>query len=181
MALELILGPMFAGKSTEMCRRLTRLAISGRQCLAVKFFGDTRYTLDAAVVTHNGDKYPALVACKLGDIFEDLIKADAVGIDEGQFFPDLFEVVHKLLALGKIVLVAALDGTYKQTPFEDVLKLIPHCESVVKLTAVCLICRDKEAPFTIRTSSGKDLVLIGGTEAYKSVCRGCLEIFTNSQ
>ena len=41
--LELIIGPMFAGKSTELLRRVKRHAISGKTCLFVKYAADTRY------------------------------------------------------------------------------------------------------------------------------------------
>jgi len=38
--IEIIMGPMFAGKSTELLRRVNRLEISGKKCLSVKFGGD---------------------------------------------------------------------------------------------------------------------------------------------
>jgi len=41
--IELIMGPMFAGKSTELLRRVNRLEISGMKCLSVKFSMDLRY------------------------------------------------------------------------------------------------------------------------------------------
>jgi ABC-type polar amino acid transport system ATPase subunit len=44
--IELIMGPMFAGKSTELLRRVNRLEISGKKCLSVKFSGDQRYSDD---------------------------------------------------------------------------------------------------------------------------------------
>jgi len=42
--IELIMGPMFAGKSTELLRRVNRLEISGKKCLSVKFAADNRYS-----------------------------------------------------------------------------------------------------------------------------------------
>ena len=50
--LELILGPMFAGKSTELLRRVKRHAISGKSCLFVKYAADTRYDVEA-ISTHD--------------------------------------------------------------------------------------------------------------------------------
>lgn len=38
--IELIVGPMFAGKSTELLRRVKRLQISGKKCLNIKFQAD---------------------------------------------------------------------------------------------------------------------------------------------
>lgn len=38
--LEMIIGPMFAGKSTELLRRMQRHEISGKTCLYVKYAAD---------------------------------------------------------------------------------------------------------------------------------------------
>ena len=50
--LELIIGPMFAGKSTELLRRVKRHAISGKNCLYVKYAADTRYD-NTCIATHD--------------------------------------------------------------------------------------------------------------------------------
>ena len=50
--LELIIGPMFAGKSTELLRRVKRHEISGKSCLYVKFAADVRYDA-ASIATHD--------------------------------------------------------------------------------------------------------------------------------
>ena len=49
---QLIMGPMFAGKSTELLRRMNRLEISGKKCLSVKFNMDNRYSSDS-ISTHD--------------------------------------------------------------------------------------------------------------------------------
>ena len=35
--IQLILGPMFSGKSTELMRRIKRYQVATRKCLAVKY------------------------------------------------------------------------------------------------------------------------------------------------
>ena len=50
--LELIIGPMFAGKSTELLRRVRRHGISGKTCLYVKYKADTRYD-ETCIATHD--------------------------------------------------------------------------------------------------------------------------------
>ena len=52
--IELIVGPMFAGKSTELIRRLKRHEIAGSKILKIKFAEDCRYSKDS-IATH--DKY----------------------------------------------------------------------------------------------------------------------------
>lgn len=51
-SMQLIMGPMFAGKSTELLRRVNRLEISGKKCLSVKFSADKRYANDS-ISTHD--------------------------------------------------------------------------------------------------------------------------------
>ena len=50
--IELIIGPMFAGKSTELLRRVKRHQISGKRCLNIKYIMDDRYSNDC-IATHD--------------------------------------------------------------------------------------------------------------------------------
>jgi thymidine kinase len=97
---------------------------------------------------------------------------DVIGIDEGQFFPDILTFADNLANHGKIVVIAALDGTFERQPFENIVGLISRSEQVTKLTAICQTC-GAEAPFTMRTSSDTQVKVIGGKDKYQSVCRKC--------
>lgn len=57
---------------------------------------------------------------------------------------------------GKIVVIAALDGTYQRQGFGDILHLVPLAENVVKLTAVCMCCFN-EGAFTKRIGVEKEV------------------------
>ena len=50
--IEIIMGPMFAGKSTELLRRVKRHEISGKSCLNIKYIDDTRY-VEGCISTHD--------------------------------------------------------------------------------------------------------------------------------
>jgi thymidine kinase len=97
---------------------------------------------------------------------------DVVGIDEGQFFPDIVEFCEEAANQGKTVMVAALDGTFERKAFGNIISLIPMAEKVTKLCAVCVYCT-KEAAFTKRVIESRQIQLIGGAEMYKPVCRLC--------
>ena len=62
------------------------------------------------------------------------------------------EFAEDMANRGKTVIVAALDGTFQRSGFGNILSLVPLSESVVKLTAVCMICFE-EASYTKRTSA----------------------------
>ena len=63
---------------------------------------------------------------------------------------------------GKVVIVAALDGTYQREGFPNILKLLPLSESVIKLMAVCMVCY-REAAFTKRIGSETEASVVGGS------------------
>mgnify|MGYP002413160217 FL=1 len=73
---------------------------------------------------------------------------------------------------GKIIVIAALDGTFERKKFGKVIDLIPLAEWVEKLDAVCMDCKET-AYFTKRTTDSKETEVIGGSEIYKPVCRKC--------
>ena len=50
--IQLILGPMFSGKSTELLRRIRRYTIAKRNCAVIKYGKDTRYS-EKKVSTHD--------------------------------------------------------------------------------------------------------------------------------
>ena len=72
----------------------------------------------------------------------------------------------------KVVMVAALDGTFQRKPFSNIMELVPLAEEVVKLRAVCSDCFE-DGSFTMRTSKEKEIEVIGGKDKYKAVCRKC--------
>lgn len=169
--IQVIFGPMFSGKSTELIRRVKRYQIAKYRCLLVRYAKDVRYST-TAVATHDRQQLPAVSAEVLSSLNNAADGVNVIGIDEGQFFPDCVEFAERMANAGKIVIVAALDGTFQRVGFGDILRLIPLAESVVKLKAVCMACFS-DASFTKRTTLEKELELIGGEDKYMAVCRSC--------
>ena len=95
-----------------------------------------------------------------------------IGVDEGQFFPDVVKFCEDVAELGKTVIVSALDGDFRRKPFGSILELIPLAEYVVKLSAVCMICT-ADAAFSKRIVEGDEVEKIGGSDMYVAVCRKC--------
>jgi thymidine kinase len=175
--IQLILGPMFSGKTTELLRRMRRYAVAGKRYVVLKHALDNRYTevdSDGVAITHDRQTCSAVpVADMIGDAYDRCRDADVVGIDEGQFFPDIVEFCERLANdCGKIVVVASLDGTYRREPFGRVLELVPRAESVVKLCAVCAQCH-RDAAFTRRRGAETEVAVIGGADKYAAACRRC--------
>jgi len=181
--LDLIGGNMFSSKTTTLLSLLFKEAIIGKNVLYVNNSKDDRTDTDFS--THNPlykdrpkhENIEFKVVKSLYDI-DNLHLYDVIGIDEGQFFANLFEEVKFIVDhLKKHVIVAALDGSFKRGKFGQFLDLIPIADSYTKLTAWCLECskdkKRKTAPFTHRLGSGNQLEETGGIDNYIPVCRAC--------
>ncbi|NWX94339.1 KITH protein, partial [Nothoprocta pentlandii] len=180
-------------RSTELMRRVRRFQLAQYHCLLVKYAKDTRYGT-AGLSTHDRQvpgagvargpaaasltpvphrsTMEALPACLLKDVYQEALGSAVIGIDEGQFFPDIVEFCEMMANTGKTVIVAALDGTFQRKAFGSILNLVPLAESVVKLNAVCMECY-REASYTKRLGAEREVEVIGGADKYHSVCRAC--------
>ena len=172
--LELIIGNMFSGKSTELIRRINREKSIKKKILVINYSGDNRYSTNS-VTTHDQVKVNSLKLIKLDDFNKNLIpQYDSFFIDEGQFFEDLYSFVLLLVDVHKKhVVVSGLHGDCFRNPFGDIIKLIPMCDTVDKLHAYCNKCNDGTiAPFTKKINQQENNVIdIGGNNKYISVCR----------
>lgn len=170
--IQVIFGPMFSGKTTELIRRLKRYTFAMYRCLIIRYIKDNRYSEDC-IASHDGQLLSATSCANLYDIAHTVDNFDVIGIDEGQFFQDsIISFAEEMANRGKIVIIAALDATFQRTEFGKILQLVPIAESVVKLNAVCMSCFS-DASFTKRTTNEQEVELIGSTDKYMSVCREC--------
>jgi thymidine kinase len=51
--IEVILGPMFSGKSSELLRKVRRFEIARKKCLVINYTNDTRYSNEDVMATHD--------------------------------------------------------------------------------------------------------------------------------
>jgi thymidine kinase len=179
--LEVIGGPMFAGKSTELVRRVDRARIAGRDVLVVAHSLDVR-SGPARIATHTGISVDSVPVDAPEDVVAHVGPAtDMVAIDEAQFFgPGLVDVVGDLADSGLHVVVAGLTVTFDGRPFEPLPSLMALAESVTRLTAVCTVC-GRDAVFHVRLAGspldddGDPLRTVadhvGGAESYQARCR----------
>jgi thymidine kinase len=174
--LELIIGPMFSGKTTALMNIYDRNILLGKSVCVVNYSGDTRYH-ESMLSTHDKRMIPCVFASTLRKIFSDDILrqdhiSDVILINEGQFFSDLHEVVMELVEqYGKSVYICGLDGDFKRNKFGQLLDLIPLCDKVDKLRSNCHMCNNN-AIFSHRITNECDQVVIGSTN-YVPLCRVC--------
>lgn len=175
--LEVITGPMFAGKSEELIRRIKTLSYTKMKIIAFKPAIDDRYD-KTAIASHDGAKYEAYAIKNAQSILE-LVKEDTqvVAIDEIQFFDmSIVKICEELADRGIRVIAAGLDLDFKGEPFGPMPELLARAEFVTKLSAVCTVC-GCAATRTQRLIDGKPadfndpIIKVGAKENYEARCR----------
>lgn len=179
---EVVCGPMFAGKSEELIRRVKRLEYAKKKVLVFKPGIDNRYS-ETEVVSHSQLKAKSTAIKEAKDILRYITPGTyAIAVDEVQFLdPYIVEVAQQLAATGIRVILAGLDTDFRGEPFDVIGKLVTVAEYVSKLTAICVVC-GAPATKTQRIINGKPahysdpIIKVGAAESYEPRCRHCHEV-----
>jgi thymidine kinase len=173
VAFELIVGPMFSGKTDELIRRLDAAERDG---LSV---ATTKPSVDVAdpgwIVSLSGARRRAVSLPAAADVVELAATRDVVGIDEIEFFdPEIVRVV-RILSTSRRVVAAGLDLDFRGEPFEPMPALAALADELTVLTALCAVC-GSVATRSQRLLDGRPApreaptVQIGGRELYEPRC-----------
>jgi thymidine kinase len=173
--IEVVVGPMFSGKSEELIRRLRRAEIARQRVQIFKPAIDERYAVNE-IISHSGLGIPSDNVTKAEEIIGKVQpRTEVIGVDEAQFLGEgVVEVCTQLANLGKRVIVAGLDTDYRGRPFEPMPRLLAVAEEITKLLAICVRCGNP-AVHTQRLVESEDLVVVGGGGMYEARCRRCFE------
>ena len=178
--LELIIGPMFSGKTSKLLDMYKQCQFCNIDCVIINHSLDNRYH-HSMLTSHDDIKAPCVMTNSLFDVwnnmsnehYHSLKKAQVILINEGQFFDDLYVITQDMLNNNKRIYICGLDGDFEQKQFGQILNLIPICDMVNKLTSLCSICKNgKSGIFSMRTSSETNQTVIGSSN-YLPVCREC--------
>jgi thymidine kinase len=176
--LELIVGPMFSGKTTKL---LKLIDMYKDDIFVITHSFDTRYGTNK-ITNHNKQYYEANISCtNLMPLLnsEQLMNYKYIAIEEGQFFNDLHKfALYLVQKLDKHVFIAGLNGDYKMNPFKNIVNLISYADKTNILYAKCSYC-DCDAPFTKRITSSTKKILVGSNDLYKPCCRMHYDVETS--
>jgi len=189
--LELIIGPMYSGKTSKLLEIYKQCKFCDISVCVINHSLDKRYH-NSMLSSHDKVMVPCLNIedlhnlwfnnCEIdlttfGDDTNHKIirKSEVILINEGQFFDNLHHVVNDMLRNNKVVYVCGLDGDFERKKFGEILDLIPLCDKVTKLTSLCSLCKNgTQGIFSMRISSEKQQTVIG-SENYLPVCRICYD------
>lgn len=183
--IEVICGSMFAGKTEELIRRITRIKYAKKDIIVFKPSIDDRYE-KTEVVSHSQRKVKSIVVKDSAEIKEYINNLEklpyAIAIDEAQFFDrGLIEVLEDLANKGTRVIAAGLDLDFRGEPFGIMPDILARAEYVTKLHAICQVCGDL-ATRTQRIIDNKpayyedEIILVSAKEKYEARCRHCHEV-----
>ena len=132
MSLELIIGCMYSGKSTELCKRIKRLRNINQSYIIYNSHYDNRYGSNG-IYTH--DKI--YMQCQCSDNLmshintEEYKLATYIFIEEAQFFNDLYTFVKTSVEVyQKNVVVIGLDGDSARNNFGQIHLLFPLADDI---------------------------------------------------
>ncbi len=182
--IEVICGPMFAGKSEELIKKLNRLIYADVEYVIFKPIVDSRS--ENEIKSRSGLTKDAVNISNSYEILNYLMESKnrykVIAIDEAQFFDnDLVDVCDTLANNGYVVLVAGLDRDFRGEPFGPIPVLLTKAEIIHKLTAICTEC-GAPATMTQRIIDNKpahyqvDQFLIGNHNDYLPRCRHCHKV-----
>lgn len=174
MSLSLVIGPMWAGKSSSILSKIRRYKAIGWDVFVVTNSLDQRYG-EFVISSHDNDQHSALAVSTLMPLLkeEEYKKAKLIILEEAQFFDDLVRFVLKAVEEdGKHVICVGLDGDSERRPFGDILKLIPYADTIEKITSLCSDCADgTPALFSYRCVESTEQIVVGANHMYKPLCR----------
>ncbi len=174
MKLNIIFGPMKAGKTEYIIRLYNKYNIINKKVLIINHMYDTQRTnKDNIIQTHDKKILSAYSSFSLLSVINEIEynNADIIIIDESQFFNDLeIFIKDQIENSNKTFYVFGLNGDYNQQKIGQLNDLIPLSDTITHLTAYCEICKDgTSAPFTkkLENSILSDI----NYSNYISVCR----------
>ena len=176
MSFEIVMGPMFSGKTTYAISYVQQQESIGKKVVIVKPNIDTRYSLQSVIMSHNKQSHPCLIWDVNIHLYvvQEMLNADCIVIEEAQFFTGVLNIIKPLVFVHKKrLLIIGLNGDSSQCVFGELLDCIPLATKVTCLSALCSICKDgTPAHYSkkMTTDMVDDQVDVGGADKYSAVC-----------
>ena len=172
--LETIVGAMFAGKTSEILKRILWAEHQGKKILVFKPLIDNRYS-ENLISTHNKlshDCFPMKNWDEVKNKYKlKLENVDTVFLDEIQFMDsnETIKNVEELLNEGIDVFCAGLDQDSRGKPWETSSLLLGLADKITKIYGFCNVC-GVEATKTYRKVQGGERTQVGASDIYEPRC-----------
>ncbi len=172
--LETIVGAMFAGKTSELLKRILWAKHQNKKIIVIKPSIDNRYS-NEKIITHNDLSHE----CYAMSNWEKALKifsfnkneVDMVFLDEIQFMDthETLKNVDIILNNGIDVVCAGLDQDSRGKPWETSSMLLGLSDKILKIYGFCNVC-GLEATKTYRKTEGGQRTQVGAANIYEPRC-----------
>ena len=172
--LETIVGAMFAGKTSELLKRILWAKHQNKKIIVIKPSIDDRYS-NEKIITHNDLSHECYAmndwTTTLDKFIFEKSEVDMVFLDEIQFMDtkDTLSNVETILNKGIDVVCAGLDQDSRGKPWETSSMLLGLSDKIVKIYGFCNV-RGLEATKTFRKISGGERTQVGAANIYEPRC-----------
>ena len=172
--LETIVGAMFAGKTSELLKRILWAKHQNKKIIVLKPSIDNRYS-NEKIITHNDLSHDCYAMTKWSNALKTFKftkdEVDVVFLDEIQFM-DTKETLYNvdiILNNGIDVVCAGLDQDSRGKPWETSSMLLGLSDKIVKIYGFCNVC-GVEATKTYRKTVGGERTQVGAANIYEPRC-----------
>ena len=172
--LETIVGAMFAGKTSELLKRILWAKHQGKKILVIKPNIDNRYS-EKLLITHNNlshdcyamkDWKKTLDDCSINKENYDIVFLDEIQFMDSKETVDNIEII---LNQGIDVVCAGLDQDSRGKPWETSSFMLGLSDKITKIYGFCNVC-GLEATKTYRKIEGGDRTQVGAANIYEPRC-----------
>ena len=172
--LETIVGAMFAGKTSELLKRILWAKHQNKKIIVIKPSLDDRYS-NEKIITHNDLSHECYAmndwSTTLKKFNFEKSEVDMVFLDEIQFMDTkhTLDNVEIILNKGIDVVCAGLDQDSRGKPWETSSMLLGLSDKIVKIYGFCNVC-GLEATKTYRKTEGGERTQVGAANIYEPRC-----------
>ena len=172
--LETIVGAMFAGKTSELLKRILWAKHQNKKIIVIKPSIDNRYS-NEKIITHNDLSHECYSMSNWETTLKKFVfeksKVDMVFLDEIQFMNtnETLKNVEDLLSSGIDVVCAGLDQDSRGKPWETSSMLLGLSDKIVKIYGFCNV-GGVEATKTYRKTEGGERTQVGAANIYEPRC-----------
>ena len=172
--LETIVGAMFAGKTSELLKRILWAKHQNKKIIVIKPLIDNRYSQEK-IITHNDLSHDCFSMNSWSEVnksftFKNSL-VDVVFLDEIQFMntKETLENIEIILNNGIDVVCAGLDQDSRGKPWETSSMLLGLSDKIIKIYGFCNVC-GMEATKTYRKQEGGGRTQVGAANIYEPRC-----------
>ena len=172
--LETIVGAMFAGKTSELLKRILWAEHQGKKNIVLKPLVDNRYS-KKVIATHNNLSHDCFAMKDWDEANKKFSfnkkNFDIIFVDEIQFLNSKKTIanIEKLLSEGIDVVCAGLDQDSRGKPWETSSFLLGLSDKITKIYGFCNVC-GLEATKTYRKKEGGERTQVGAADIYEPRC-----------